>query len=58
QHVFSQGCQLLPFSHNNLLPSSIQWFLCFGSWAHCGLVIFHDVLAAVSGKGPSTVSDV
>jgi hypothetical protein len=57
ERVFSQGRHLLPFSRNGLSPSSIQAFLCFGSWARCGLVIFDDVLAAVSGKGVPSVSE-
>jgi hypothetical protein len=50
ERVFSQGRHLLSFSRNGLSPSSIRAFLCFGSWARCGLIIFDDVLAAVSGK--------
>ena len=48
--VFSQGCHLLPFTRNGLLPSSIRAFLCFGSWACCGLLIFSDVVDAVSQR--------
>ena len=50
KHVFSQGRHLLPFARNSLSPSSIQAFLCFGSWVHCGLVVFDDVVAAVTTK--------
>ena len=48
--VFLQGRHLLPFAHNSLSPSSIQAFLCFGSWAHCGLAVFDDVVTAVTTK--------
>jgi len=48
ERVFSQGCHLLPFTRNSLSPSSIRAFLCFGSWSRCGLVVFDDVVAAVS----------
>ena len=50
ERVFSQGRHLLPFSHNSLSPHSIRAFLCFGSWARCGLVVFEDVVAAVTMK--------
>ena len=50
ERVFSQGCHLLPFTCNNLSLGSIRAFLCFGSWAHCGLLVFDDVLAAVLSK--------
>jgi hypothetical protein len=50
ERVFSQGRHLLPFARNSLSPSSIQAFLCFGSWARCGLVVFDDVVAAVTMK--------
>ena len=48
--VFSQGHHLLLFTRNSLSPSLIRAFLCFGSWARCGLVVFDDVVAAVSAK--------
>jgi len=57
EQVFSQGHHLLPFSYNSLSPSSIQAFLCFGSWACCGLVVFDNVLAAVSEKGVPSISE-
>jgi hypothetical protein len=50
KRVFSQGRHLLPFARNGLSPSSIRAFLCFGSWSRCGLVLFSDVLEAVSLK--------
>jgi hypothetical protein len=50
ERVFSQGRHLLPFTRNSLSPSSIRAFLCFGSWACCGLVVFEDVVAAVTTK--------
>jgi hypothetical protein len=50
ERVFSQGRHLLPFSRNSLSSSSIQAFLCFGSWARCGLVVFDDVVTAVTKK--------
>ena len=51
EQVFSQGCHILPFTHNRLSSSSIRAYLCFGSWARSGLVILSDVVAAVSGVG-------
>ncbi len=50
ERVFSQGRHLLPFARNGLSPSSIRAFLCFGSWARCGLVVFDDVVTAVTTK--------
>jgi hypothetical protein len=50
ERVFSQGRHLLPFTRNSLSPSSIRAFLCFGSWARCGLVVFEDVVTAVTKK--------
>lgn len=50
ERVFSQGRHLLPFARNSLSPSSIRAFLCFGSWARCGLVVFDDVVTAVTMK--------
>lgn len=50
ERVFSQGRHLLPFTRNNLSSGSIRAFLCFGSWACCGLLVFDDVVAAVSSK--------
>jgi hypothetical protein len=49
ERVFSQGRQLIPFTRNGLSSSSIQAFLCVGSWARCGIIGFDDVLAAVVG---------
>jgi len=57
ERVFSQGRHLLPFTRNSLSPSSIQAFLCLGSWARCGLVVYEDVLAAISGKGVRCISE-
>lgn len=48
ERVFSQGRHLLPFTRNSLSSSSIRAFLCFGSWSRCSLVVFGDVLAAMS----------
>lgn len=50
ERVFSQGRHLLPFSRNSLSPSSIRAFLCFGSWARCGLVVMNDVVVAIKTK--------
>ena len=50
KRVFSQGRHLLPFTCNSLSSSLIRAFLCFGSWAQCGLVVFDDVVAAVTMK--------
>ena len=51
EHIFSQGHHILPFTRNHLSSSSIWAYLCFGSWAHSGLVVLSDVVAAVSGVG-------
>ena len=51
ERIFSQGRHILPFTCNCLSSSSIQAYLCFGSWAHSGLVVLSDVVAAVSGVG-------
>ena len=51
EQVFSQGRHILPFSCNHLSSSSIQAYLCFGSWARSGLVVLSDVVATVSGVG-------
>ncbi|KAF8223900.1 hypothetical protein L208DRAFT_1314790, partial [Tricholoma matsutake] len=48
--VFLQGHHLLPFTRNSLSSSLVQAFLCFGSWARCGLVMFDDVVAAVLAR--------
>jgi hypothetical protein len=50
ERVFSQGRQLLSFTRNRLRVSSIQAFLCLGSWGRHDLVFFEDVLAAVKGS--------
>ena len=51
EQVFSQDRHILPFTCNCLSSLSIQVYLCFGSWAHSGLVVLSDVVAAVSGVG-------
>ena len=48
--VFSQGRQLLSFTHNQLQPSSIHAFLCLGSWSCNNLILFEDVLADMKGN--------
>ena len=50
ERVFSQGRQLLSFTHNRLRPSTIHAFLCLGSWGRNDLIFFEDVLAAVKGN--------
>jgi hypothetical protein len=50
ERVFSQGRHLLPYSRNSLSPSSVRAFLCFGSWARCGLVVLDDVVASVNAR--------
>ena len=59
ERVFSQGRQLLSFTHNRLHPSSIRAFLCLGSWGRNDLILFEDVLAAVkaNSKRKCKVSD-
>ena len=60
ERVFSQGRQLLSFTHNHLHPSAICAFLCLGSWGRNDLICFEDVLAAVKGnsKRKCEVSDL
>jgi 16S rRNA A1518/A1519 N6-dimethyltransferase RsmA/KsgA/DIM1 with predicted DNA glycosylase/AP lyase activity len=48
--MFLQGHHFLSFTHNKLSPSSIKAFLYFGSWSYCGLIVFNDVVVAVSAK--------
>ena len=48
--VFSQGCQLLLFTHNCLFASLIHVFLCLGSWGHNDLIMFEDVVSAVKAN--------
>ncbi|KIM56394.1 hypothetical protein SCLCIDRAFT_94438, partial [Scleroderma citrinum Foug A] len=43
EHVFSQGCQLLHFTHNQLSPSTICAYLCLGAWGRCDLLIMEDL---------------
>ena len=50
ERVFSQGRQLLSFTHNCLSASSICAYLCLGSWGRNDLIYFEDVLAAVKGN--------
>ena len=50
KRVFSQGRQLLSFTCNQLLASSIHAFLCLGSWGRNDLILLEDVLAAVKGS--------
>jgi hypothetical protein len=44
EHVFSQGQQLLHFTHNQLSPSTICANLCLGSWARHGLMSISDLI--------------
>ena len=48
ERVFSQGCHLLPFSHNSLSPSSVCAFLYFGSWSFGGIAVLNDIIGAVT----------
>jgi len=50
ESVFSQGRQLLSFTHSRLHPSSIRAFLCLGSWGCNDLILFEDILGAVKGN--------
>src|SRR5882724_4943847 len=47
EHGFSQGCQLLSFTHNWLHALSVHAFLCMGSWGRNNLIFFEDILASV-----------
>jgi hypothetical protein len=47
ERVFSQGRQLLSFTHNRLSASSIGAFLCLGSWGRNDIIMFEDVVSAV-----------
>ena len=60
EHVFSQGRQLLSFTHNQLHASSVCAFLCMGSWGHNDLIPFEDILAGMhsSSKRKRELSDV
>jgi hypothetical protein len=50
KHVFLQGQQLLSFTCNHLLPSSIRAFLCLGSWSSNNLIGVEEVKAALKDK--------
>ena len=58
KYVFSQGHQLLSFTHNCLSASSICTHLCLGSWGCHNLISFEDVLAAVKGGFKGKQEDV
>ncbi|KAF8236982.1 hypothetical protein L208DRAFT_1249853, partial [Tricholoma matsutake] len=45
--LFSQGCQLLHFTHNCLSPSMIHAFLCLGDWGTKDLVDIPKLVGAV-----------
>ena len=45
--VFSQGQQLLHFTHNQLSGVSIQAVLCFGDWGQKDLIDSGDVFKAI-----------
>ncbi|GBE82247.1 hypothetical protein SCP_0406310 [Sparassis crispa] len=50
ERVFSQGRQLLHFTHNRLAPLTIRASLCLGSWARSDLLRMEDLIAAVTPK--------
>lgn len=50
ERVFSQGRQLLHFTHNRLSPSTIRAYLCLGAWGRCDLLVMEDLLAAVTTR--------
>ncbi len=50
ERVFSQGRQLLSFTHNRLTPSSIRAYMCLGSWGRCDLLLMGDFLSALRAK--------
>jgi hypothetical protein len=56
ERVFSQGRHLLPYTRNGLSPSSIQAFLCVGSWARCGIIQFSDAVTALSETQTSSAA--
>jgi hypothetical protein len=46
EHVFSQGCFLLPYVHNRLSAQFTRALLCVGEWSLQGLVKNKDVKLA------------
>ncbi|KAH9072202.1 hypothetical protein EDB83DRAFT_2189212, partial [Lactarius deliciosus] len=51
EHVFSQGQQVLHFTHNRLTPGSICATMCFGDWSCKDLVYMPDIVEAMHAKG-------
>jgi hypothetical protein len=49
--VFSQGHQLLHFTHNQLSPVLIQASLCFGDWSCKNMVSISDIIDKILHKG-------
>lgn len=47
ERLFSQGCQLLHFTHSHPSPSMIHAFLCFGDWSQKDLVDMPDLAVAI-----------
>jgi hypothetical protein len=47
EHVYSQGCQLLHFTHNCLSGVSIRALLCFGDWSQKDLIATSDIVEAI-----------
>ncbi|GBE87594.1 putative AC9 transposase [Sparassis crispa] len=50
ERTFSQGRQLLHFTRNRMMPSTIRASLCLGSWGHSNLLCMEDLIAAVAPK--------
>jgi len=48
--LFSQGCQLLHFTHSRLSPSMIHAFLCFRDWSQKDLIDMLDLALAIHGS--------
>jgi hypothetical protein len=49
--VFSQGHQLLHFTHNRLSPVLIEASLCFGDWSCKNMVSMSDIIDGILHKG-------
>ncbi|KAF8222390.1 hypothetical protein L208DRAFT_1157979, partial [Tricholoma matsutake] len=47
KQLFSQGCQLLHFTHSHLSPSMICAFLCFWDWSQKDLVDMPDLAVVI-----------
>jgi hypothetical protein len=55
EHIFSQGWQLLHFTHSRHAPSSIHAYMCLRSWSRHDLLLAGDLLSALRAKKRSQV---